>query len=155
LVHRDVQREPAAGLPATRRGRHLAGLHPDDPRHGQVPEHGRTEVHRRCDLGRGHDPARNDAVEVAPRVWRGIQGPMQLTREGSVAMKRSIIVLTGLVLALSVAGAAVAGPPITGKTTLLNAPTSGQTLDVDATVHSNTPIVPYEFAIRNECGIAG
>ena len=80
---------------------------------------------------------------------------MQLTREGSVAMKRSIIVLTGLVLALSVAGAAMAGPPITGKTTLLNAPTSGQTLDVDATVHSNTPIVPYEFAIRNECGIAG
>ena len=80
---------------------------------------------------------------------------MQLTREGSVAMKRSIIVLTGLVLALSVAGVALAGPPITGATNPLNAPTSGQTLDVDATVHSNTPIVPYEFAIRNECGIAG
>ena len=26
---------------------------------------------------------------------------------------------------------------------------------MDATVHSNIPIVPNEYAIRNECGIAG
>lgn len=69
-------------------------------------------------------------------------------------MKRSISALTGLILALAVAGPASAAP-ISGKTVLTNAPTSGQTLYVDATVHSNTPIVPYEYAIRNECGIAG
>ena len=70
-------------------------------------------------------------------------------------MKRSISIFLGIALVLIVAGAAAAGPPFTGKTTPLNAPTSGATLNVDATVHSNTPIVPYEFAIRNECGIAG
>jgi hypothetical protein len=70
-------------------------------------------------------------------------------------MKRSIFVLMGPVLALAVVGVALAGPPITGKTTLLNTPTSGETLYVDATVHSNTPVVPYEYAIRNECGIEG
>jgi hypothetical protein len=70
-------------------------------------------------------------------------------------MKRSISVLAGLVLALGVAGQALAGPPTTGKTVLVNAPTSGQTLNVDASVHSNTPVVPYEYAIRNECGIQG
>lgn len=70
-------------------------------------------------------------------------------------MKRSISVLAGLVLALGVAGPAAAGPPTTGKTVLVNTPTSGQTLYVDASVHSNTPVVPYEYAIRNECGIAG
>ena len=70
-------------------------------------------------------------------------------------MKRSISVLTGLVLALAVSAPALAGPPVTGKTVLLTTPTSGETLSVDATVHSNTPIVPYEYAIRNECGIAG
>jgi hypothetical protein len=75
--------------------------------------------------------------------------------EGRTAMKRSISILAGLVLALGVAGSAVAGPPTTGKTALLDAPTSGFTLNVDATVHSNTPVVPYEYAIRNECGIAG
>ena len=70
-------------------------------------------------------------------------------------MKRSISVLTGLVLALTVSGSALAGPPTTGKTVLLNTPTTGETLNVDASVHTNTPVVPYEYAIRNECGIAG
>ena len=70
-------------------------------------------------------------------------------------MKRSISVLAGLTLALTVAGSALAGPPVTGKTHLMDVPTSGQTLSVDASVHSNTPVVPYEYAIRNECGIAG
>src|SRR6476469_8260820 len=75
--------------------------------------------------------------------------------EGHTAMKRSFSVLAGLVLALGIAGPAAAGPPITGKIVLVDAPTSGQTLTVDASVHSNTPVVPYEYAVRNECGIAG
>jgi hypothetical protein len=70
-------------------------------------------------------------------------------------MKRSISVLAGLVLALGVAGQATAGPPTTGSIVLIDAPTSGETMNVDASVHSNTPVVPYEYAIRNECGIAG
>ena len=76
--------------------------------------------------------------------------------EGHSAMKRSISILAGMVLALSVTGSVLAGPPVTGTTSLVNPPaTSGETLYVDASVHSNTPVVPYEYAIRNECGIAG
>ncbi len=70
-------------------------------------------------------------------------------------MKRLISVLVGMALALTMSGSALAGPPTTGKTDLLDTPTSGETLNVDASVHSNTPVVPYEYAIRNECGIAG
>lgn len=69
-------------------------------------------------------------------------------------MKRSISVLAGLGLALTLAGTAVAAPT-TGATVLTNAPVSGTTLYVDASVHSITPVVPYEYAIQNECGIAG
>jgi hypothetical protein len=69
-------------------------------------------------------------------------------------MKRLMSVLVAVGLALGIAGTALAAPT-TGKTTLVNAPTSGQTLYVDASVHSITPVVPYEYAIRNECGIAG
>lgn len=75
--------------------------------------------------------------------------------EGPLAMKRSMSVLAAVVLSLAMAGGAVAGPPTTGNTSLLGAPTSGQTLLVDASVHSTAPVVPYEYAIRNECGIAG
>ena len=78
-------------------------------------------------------------------------------------MKRSISILTGLVLALGVAGQAVAGPPVTGKVVagidpvsgVVDQPVSGETFYVDATVPSNIPIVANEYAIRNECGIAG
>jgi hypothetical protein len=77
-------------------------------------------------------------------------------------MKRSIPVVAGLVLALAMAGTASAAPttgrivpgidPGTGTT---SHPVSGATFYVDASVHSITPVVPYEYAIRNECGIAG
>jgi hypothetical protein len=78
-------------------------------------------------------------------------------------MKRSISVLTGLLLTLTVTGSALAGPPVTGKVVpgidpvsgLVDEPVSGDTFYVDATVHSNIPIVANEYAIRNECGIAG
>jgi len=77
-------------------------------------------------------------------------------------MKRFMSIVAGLVLVLAVVGAASAAP-WTGKvvpgfipgTTTVSSPMSGETFYVDATVHSNTPIVPYEYAIRNECGIAG
>lgn len=75
--------------------------------------------------------------------------------EGQLAMKRSMSVVAAVAFTLAVAGAAVAGPPTTGKTSLLGDPTTGQTLDVDASVHSTAPVVPYEYAIRNECGVAG
>jgi hypothetical protein len=78
-------------------------------------------------------------------------------------MKRSMSIVAGLVLALAAAASATAGPPITGKTVpgidpatgLVSQPVSGATFYVDASVHSNTPVVPYEYAIRNECGIEG
>jgi len=77
-------------------------------------------------------------------------------------MKRSISVAAGLVLAMAVAWPALAAPT-TGSTApgidpatgLPSQPVSGATFYVDASVHSITPVVPYEYAIRNECGIAG
>jgi hypothetical protein len=78
-------------------------------------------------------------------------------------MKRFTFVPMGLVLAVVLAGAVLAGPPTTGKivpgidpvTNATSQPVSGATFYVDASVHSGTPVVPYEYAIRNECGIAG
>jgi hypothetical protein len=77
-------------------------------------------------------------------------------------MKRSMAMVAGAVLALALAGPASAAPT-SGKvvpgvipgTTTTSEPVSGQTFYVDASVHSITPVVPYEYAIRNECGIAG
>jgi hypothetical protein len=78
-------------------------------------------------------------------------------------MKRSISVVAALVLGAALAGPVLAGPPVTGTvapgvdpgTGTLDSPTTGDTFYVDASVHSNIPVVPYEYAIRNECGIAG
>jgi hypothetical protein len=79
-------------------------------------------------------------------------------------MKRSISIVAVLALNAAFAGVIVAGgPPVTGTvvagidpvTGLTDQPVSGETFYVDASVHSNTPIVAYEYAIRNECGIAG
>ena len=79
-------------------------------------------------------------------------------------MKRFTWIVAGPVLALGLASFAMAGgPPVTGQvvpgidpdTGTTSSPVSGGTFYVDATVHSNIPVVPYEYAIRNECGIAG
>jgi hypothetical protein len=79
-------------------------------------------------------------------------------------MKRSVSIVAALALNAVLVGAiAASGPPVTGKVVpgidpvsgVTDQPVSGDTFYVDATVHSNTPIVPYEYAIRNECGIAG
>jgi hypothetical protein len=66
-------------------------------------------------------------------------------------MKRSISIAAAGLLALAFAAPAAAGQTsgttsFTGQT-----PTSGQTLLVTATLTSNTPTVPYEYAIQNEC----
>jgi hypothetical protein len=66
-------------------------------------------------------------------------------------MKRPIAISTAVLAALLLAAPVSAGPPYTGTTELLGTPTSGQTLDVDVSVTSNTPVVPYEYAIQNEC----
>jgi len=78
-------------------------------------------------------------------------------------MKRSISVVAALVLGAALAGGVSAGPPVTGTVTagvdpvsgVTDTPLAGDTFYVDASVHSNIPVVAYEYAIRNECGIAG
>ena len=66
-------------------------------------------------------------------------------------MKRSVAAAAGLLAAVLVAGTASAGPLYTGHTELQGAPTSGATLDVEVSVTSAGPVVPYEFQIQNEC----
>ena len=65
-------------------------------------------------------------------------------------MKRTSIV-GATFLTLVLAGTASAGPLYIGDTELLGAPVSGTTLDVEVSVHSDGPVVPYEFQIQNEC----
>jgi hypothetical protein len=66
-------------------------------------------------------------------------------------MKRSLAIVTGLLAAVVASAPVSAGPPYTGDTKLLNAPISGETLWVEATVFSEGPVVAYEIAIQNEC----
>jgi len=67
-------------------------------------------------------------------------------------MRRSIAVATGLLAVLLVAGPASAGPP-SGTTTLLDPAKSGTTMRVQVTIHTAAPVVPYEYAIQNECAL--
>lgn len=66
-------------------------------------------------------------------------------------MKRSMAVAAALLLALAIAGPAQAGPPYTGDTDIPDPQPAGTTLEVDAVVFSEGPVVPYEIAIQNEC----
>jgi hypothetical protein len=72
-------------------------------------------------------------------------------REGRNGVRRSIAILAGAVLAV-LSAAPVLAVPVSGTTSYGDqTPTSGQTFYVDASVHSETPVVPYEYAIQNEC----
>ena len=66
-------------------------------------------------------------------------------------MKRSVAAATGLLAVVLVAAPASAGPLFTGDTDLLGVPVSGATLNVEVSVTSVGPVVPYEFQIQNEC----
>jgi hypothetical protein len=66
-------------------------------------------------------------------------------------MRRSTAVVAGILGALLVAAPASAGPLYTGDTTLIGSATSGTTLQVEVSVTSEAPVVPYEFQIQNEC----
>jgi hypothetical protein len=66
-------------------------------------------------------------------------------------MHRILGLAAGLLAALVMVGPVSAGPPYTGNTVLLGTPKSGETLSVDVSVTSNTPVVAYEYAINNKC----
>lgn len=66
-------------------------------------------------------------------------------------MKRTTAIGVGLLAAMLLAAPASAGPLYTGETELLGAPVSGTTLEVEVSVSSEGPVVPYEFQIQNEC----
>lgn len=67
-------------------------------------------------------------------------------------MKRSTAIATGILAALIAANPVSAGP-ITGTTNLLDPPVTGTTMDVEVSVDSVIPVVPYEHAIKNECSL--
>ena len=65
-----------------------------------------------------------------------------------------------IALAFAACGAFVAvttatAVPFTGTTKLLDPPKAGTTVNVDVSVTTNSPVVAYEFAIQNECTVAG
>lgn len=67
-------------------------------------------------------------------------------------MKRLTAVATGVLAALVIAAPVSAGP-ITGDTELVGAPVAGTTLDVGVSIDSVYPVVPFEYAIQNECSL--
>jgi len=67
-------------------------------------------------------------------------------------MKQSTAIATGILAAL-IAATPVSAGPITGDTELVGSASSGSTLDVDVSVDSVIPVVPYEYAIQNECSL--
>lgn len=66
---------------------------------------------------------------------------------------------TGLLAAAAVvaapSGAAYAGPPVTGTTTVIGVALGGQPLDVQVTLRGVYPIVPYDFSLENRCWFSG
>lgn len=64
-------------------------------------------------------------------------------------------VIAAGVLAAFVGVVTVAAGPATGTTEPLDGPISGTTMDVQLTVHTTAPVVPYEYAIQNECRVPG
>ena len=69
----------------------------------------------------------------------------------ATTMRRTTAIVGATLLSLALAGSTLAGPLYTGDTELLGAPTSGETLNVEVSVTSEGPVVPYEFQIQNEC----
>ena len=69
-------------------------------------------------------------------------------------MNRVALSILAGVLALATPTTASAGTA-TGSTQLLDAPVSGSAVDVRVTAVSETPVVPYEYSIQNECSFSG
>jgi len=67
-------------------------------------------------------------------------------------MRKLTAIATGALVALIVASPVSAGP-ITGDTELLGPPVTGATLDVEVSIDSVIPVVPFEYAIQNECNL--
>jgi hypothetical protein len=67
-------------------------------------------------------------------------------------MKRLTAVGAGVLFVLLAAAPVNAGPP-SGTTTLLDPPKTGTTMRVQVTIHTSAPVVPYEYAIQNECAL--
>lgn len=69
-------------------------------------------------------------------------------------MNRVALSILAAVIAFAAPTTASAGTA-TGSTELLAAPVSGSAVDVRATAVSEIPVVPYEYAIQNECSFTG
>src|SRR3954447_15799324 len=64
-------------------------------------------------------------------------------------------VLAGVALLVFLTSSLASAATTTGTTTLLGTPTAGSSVSVDVSVVSTTPVVPYEYAIQNECAFSG
>jgi hypothetical protein len=67
-------------------------------------------------------------------------------------MKRSTAIAAGILAAL-IAATPVSAGPITGTTNPLDPWVTGTTVDVDVSIDSVIPVVPYEYDIQNECSL--
>lgn len=68
-------------------------------------------------------------------------------------MKRLTIVVSSVLAALMAAAPATAAGPIAGDTTVPEPQAAGTTILVEATITSIVPVVPFEYAIQNECSL--
>lgn len=72
-------------------------------------------------------------------------------REGTTKVRRLIALAAVMLMTLLNTSIALAGPPYQGTTELLAAPLAGTVMDVEVSVSSEAPVVPFEYAIQNEC----
>ena len=68
---------------------------------------------------------------------------------------RSLTIIAMLALMVFAATVTASAGTAKGTTTLLGTATSGSSVDVDASVVSSAPVVPYDYAIQNECYFSG
>ena len=66
-----------------------------------------------------------------------------------------LAVLAAVVLLILAASLTASAAPNTGTTALLGPAVSGSQVDVDVSVTGGMPIVPYEYAIQNQCYFNG
>ena len=69
-------------------------------------------------------------------------------------MKLLLTAAAGAVLAIASVSAAIAGPA-SGTTTLLGPALEDTPVDVDVSLTTTSPIVPYEYSIVNQCWFDG
>src|SRR6187399_2713696 len=125
-------------------------------------------MHRRRHLGRRHDRSRHDSPEMEARLRRAIErkhlpvAARPALKEGHEMKKFTILAVAGALALLGLVALASAGTA-SGTTEILGqtgGPYDGVAhedtpTDVELTISTGAPVVPYEYSLINKCWFDG